>query len=538
MEGRFGLVSFKDGFGLPVGLKSRLFLLLVFGALLWGCACPEKPISDRTACGEVLVTSRDPRFRLKDRQRCFSHEYRFIHQRRENTGLAGFQQGPKPERLVGLALSGGGIRSNAFQLGILAGLFEAGALKYIDYISSVSGGTWAASAYLFNEDFFSEVESQFQEEFRPDPHGYLVYTQGELVREQWRKGLLKIFLKNQDVPYEDLADLAILKDKPYFIFNATHSANIDEMPSYKNFNFQFTKDFVGTVADCCSDTGKVHCGKWRRLRWTLLEDGMEGGFFVKTGPMARYRLYVNAAMDRKTFNDDLMLSHALAASSAVASKLYGFWLQIREPDQYNGRSWYRQKKLRAKYRLSDGGKSDNTGALSLMERGTDLIIASQMAADPNMGFDDLDLLREQAESLFDFQLNTEKIRKEIAKANKMTVEARYTESPGQRDSSKEGRILFIKPTYCNIGPFWAWLDEENKAGRHLKITAALEEDWRLSEKAKPGLDRCHASRFPQNPTICEKYDPQVIAAYYLLGKFIVAREGVADRIRDFAFRRQ
>src|SRR5262249_48062691 len=42
--------------------------------------------------------------------------------------------------LVGLALSGGGVRSAAFCLGSLQALNEAGVLKPVDYLSTVSGG--------------------------------------------------------------------------------------------------------------------------------------------------------------------------------------------------------------------------------------------------------------------------------------------------------------------------------------------------------------------------------------------------------------
>ena len=44
------------------------------------------------------------------------------------------------EPLVGLALSGGGIRSATFGLGVLQGLYALGIFERLDYISSVSGG--------------------------------------------------------------------------------------------------------------------------------------------------------------------------------------------------------------------------------------------------------------------------------------------------------------------------------------------------------------------------------------------------------------
>jgi hypothetical protein len=47
--------------------------------------------------------------------------------------------------LVGLALSGGGIRSAAFSLGVLQALNAGGVFAHVDYLSTVSGGGWIGS---------------------------------------------------------------------------------------------------------------------------------------------------------------------------------------------------------------------------------------------------------------------------------------------------------------------------------------------------------------------------------------------------------
>jgi hypothetical protein len=46
--------------------------------------------------------------------------------------------------VMGLALSGGGTRSASFNIGLLSGLQDGDKLKDFDYISSVSGGSYAA----------------------------------------------------------------------------------------------------------------------------------------------------------------------------------------------------------------------------------------------------------------------------------------------------------------------------------------------------------------------------------------------------------
>jgi hypothetical protein len=43
---------------------------------------------------------------------------------------------------IGLAISGGGVRSAAFSLGVLQAFYERGLLRYCDYLSTVSGGSY------------------------------------------------------------------------------------------------------------------------------------------------------------------------------------------------------------------------------------------------------------------------------------------------------------------------------------------------------------------------------------------------------------
>ena len=49
------------------------------------------------------------------------------------------------QQLSGLALSGGGIRSATFSLGVIQALVEKGKFKFVDYISTVSGGGYIGS---------------------------------------------------------------------------------------------------------------------------------------------------------------------------------------------------------------------------------------------------------------------------------------------------------------------------------------------------------------------------------------------------------
>ena len=69
-------------------------------------------------------------------------EWADIETRRTRQGIEGPApvQGRPPTNLIGLALSGGGIRSATFNLGVLQALDHVGLLKMFDYVSTVSGG--------------------------------------------------------------------------------------------------------------------------------------------------------------------------------------------------------------------------------------------------------------------------------------------------------------------------------------------------------------------------------------------------------------
>jgi hypothetical protein len=78
----------------------------------------------------------------------FPAELKVIAKRRRKRGLPELDTSGQPtveKGLVGLALSGGGIRSATFGLGVIQALIEKGKFKFIDYISTVSGGGYIGS---------------------------------------------------------------------------------------------------------------------------------------------------------------------------------------------------------------------------------------------------------------------------------------------------------------------------------------------------------------------------------------------------------
>src|SRR5208337_5676593 len=68
----------------------------------------------------------------------FQEELEQIGESRRGRGVSSSKAAA--DNLIGLAFSGGGIRSATFNLGILQALAENGLLHKFDYLSTVSGG--------------------------------------------------------------------------------------------------------------------------------------------------------------------------------------------------------------------------------------------------------------------------------------------------------------------------------------------------------------------------------------------------------------
>lgn len=280
----------------------------------------------------------DPDTRAKFPRIYFKDEFALIRERlRERNAVAldnatSCNQGyskecAPPKSLIGLGLSGGGIRSNAFQLGFLSGLegerdtkfakdnsTKASMLDNVSYLSAVSGGSWAMGALAVNatlatntngtaiQEYFAQLDSTVlqrkpdkcdDEERRSSLCGCdnralctlsNAYTpvmrevrwsnifsdpfdmhSGYYVRNAWRRLLLNFNLRGEDVFLSDLANGT--SQAPFVIFNPTHSAG-GVGQGEKHFPFQITPLGVGTVADCGNTDycgGGKHAGFFRRF---------------------------------------------------------------------------------------------------------------------------------------------------------------------------------------------------------------------------------------------------------------------------------
>ena len=91
-------------------------------------------------------SSSDPNVNRYPWQDAFKEEKRSIRQRRriafeiDNEPLPNEEDNIELENLTGVSLSGGGIRSALFNDGLIQSLSHRGLLRYVDYLSTVSGG--------------------------------------------------------------------------------------------------------------------------------------------------------------------------------------------------------------------------------------------------------------------------------------------------------------------------------------------------------------------------------------------------------------
>lgn len=476
--------------------------------------------------GEVTVKENaefylldSPSQRLKNPSKYFSHEYQQVNTRRGKNN----ENESRPAHLTALALSGGGIRSSAFQLGVLSGLFRSNnALSSIDYISSVSGGSWANGAYwastVSDENFFNcldkaaklgntkaeceaavmlNSEQPFAE--LPIDNDFKLKAR----KRQWKEYIESIYLPNCNVDAEEIKNNGIpqcainnYKAKPYIIINASHSVKaLNQKGSERNMPFQFTLDYFGTLSDCFS---KGACNENNQ------------GFFAST--LSKNFVWVNRAL----FRDDKpgnSLSAAMAASSGVVAGpvLLSYEYELITNNKISLLGNHRGdniKGIRKEIVLSDGGKSENLGLVPLIERGVELIVISYMGKDgdlENNPWEDLELAAMQVKNLLGCEIGVPD--------KKVDLKDTFVHETEYKCPDYKGKLLHVKASYDNVKHF---IDSLEAARSHPDLVKYLRETDSKKNSNKP------KNRFPQTETMMQQYDEELIRAYYLLGQWIAS----------------
>lgn len=515
---------------------------LVFLLVLLTSCTSTVSIKDINTKSTDFYLVKHPYDRSVNMQTYFSPEYLVINNRRMNYNFDVTSTSSRPNNLVGLALSGGGERSAAFQLGILSGLSEGhikdkSILNRIDYISSVSGGGWANGAFWasnLTDDFLFHCLKETAEKgklnvsddcktiarmLRTEQIIHIAPVKdGELKQRKvaWEDDIIDTYLLGCNVDFSKRGNKSEcwnnLHTKPYPIFNSSHSVPVhDQGASVKNFPFQVTPDYLGTIVDCGSEG--LESLPERDCKHNKM------GFFVRQDADGyrwsnrKWQLWWKFWNQQDGRIPGATLAKAMASSSAVVSAAPLF--------QYNFDLLFHDSninEIQEIYKLADGGKAENLGLLPLVERGVDLIIVSYMGKDTDPfenPFEDLKLARDQAKKLLACNVEVPEYK---GQERQFILQSSYKcNATGNEDN--KGLIFHIKPTHENVGEFVAYLKEQkhdNGAPKFFDIVSYLEgKDKNLPKK----------DQFPQTPTMEMKYDEELIRAYFLLGNYIAKNYG-------------
>lgn len=290
--------------------------------------------------------------------------------------------GARPK--AGLALSGGGFRAALYHLGVLARLAEVDALRHVEVISTVSGGSIVGTMYFLK--LKKLLEGTPDNEITNDNYRDLVRELiGEFydgVKENLRmrafvspKALLKMAI---DLSYNRTLRMGELYDQYFFgqilgkqtptlrdLIVAPHGASRDFSPRQDNW---LRRAKVPILLINATNLNSGH--SWQ----------FAGSFMGEPPGLLEAEIDANERYARLHFEDsaqaewqDFALGSAVAASSAVPA----LFSPVPLAGLYDGRE----------VQLADGGVYDNQGVDTLLQENCALILCSdasgQLADDPS-----------------------------------------------------------------------------------------------------------------------------------------------------------
>jgi len=465
-----------------------------------------------------IISKSNQRFENNDKY--FQHEYDYINEKRKKI-FKKYNIDKRPPNLIGLSLCGGGIRSKAFQLGLLKGLNQytleedkynkdINLLNRIDYLSSISGGSWASAAYITyngnDKDFFKCLDAQICNDEKLttcnencNNFNVLSNTQENIFfRALWKNEIESKYLYSINFKLSDLfkkirknidADIY----RPYPIYGATHDIK-SEFPDGKNYTFEITPHYIGTIEDTCTLTP----GEGNNLFYYSLL------LFMKSHRIQCYQGFfynLNSINSKATVtrpwwpfcSKEITMSHAIAISSGFITCVDSWNLNFNYQNLPNV--------IRKKYNLSDGGKSDNLGCIPLIERKIDNIILTDIPGisnDRKIDYDNIYLSAYRVTKLFPnltiINVDEKNINNNCFKIIKYTL-------------SNKKKIYIIKP----------YILSNNK----VFINSRFMKEYLINNYRNIyEFLLKNTEDFPNDETAKTSYEKERIYAYYLLGYYI------------------
>lgn len=259
--------------------------------------------------------------------------------------------------LIGLSLSGGGYRSAIFCFGVLKKLHELGYLSKIDYLSTISGGSWIGTSYSVTknlDDFFK----------------------GDILQKNLENHILDAPLKSIPITQNWVSDWLANSLSEDFLFSITNNALLKK----EYFDIE-SKPFLIAGASFIEDN------KNNRIDLTPLYSYSK-----------KYETIKNEYMKTPSNNNlvDFKVSHTIACSGAalgfdIASiGLFGARTVLFYKLQPSEISKVPFNKFNLV--LRDGGHYENLGLEALIDRDCNKIIICDAESDsekPNQEFEGL-----------------------------------------------------------------------------------------------------------------------------------------------------
>jgi len=329
-----------------------------------------------------------------------------------------------------LCLSGGGIRSAAFSVGVLKGLHQKGILDKIDIISGVSGGSYGLSWYYLQQ--YGENRKMKDELFSSSCQDELLarsrmFTLGEmgfselgniillpanfifnhlfafnldttLVRRNYESAIRRTFHHDKDVSFPEAFELIKKNDLPYFIINT--SATIDYGPSYhgsklSNRVFEFTPLRFGSDGFGYSNDFPVTVGRAVAI----------SGAAIDLASMTPGR--IESALV-SSLNIDLgyhINNFSNKSSIHYLKRFIPFYSLFNHYDK-KGTHIY----------LTDGGHTENLALYSLVRRLCGKIIVVDATFDPDYQFEDYHKVKNALRSEMQVEFEIKEIDKLLQEA--------------------------------------------------------------------------------------------------------------------------
>lgn len=354
---------------------------------------------------------------------------------------------------IGLALSGGGFRASFFHLGVLARLAEMDALRGVEVLSTVSGGSIAGAHYYL--EVKKLLESKSDEAITRDDYLEIVRRlQDEFLRgvqRNLRTRALENFLKNVKMiffrTYTRSHRMGELYEKE--IYARVQDGHDPDQPR------SMPELLIRPLGDLHRDHFKPKFHNWRRrakvpillLNTTSLNSG-HGWHFTASwlgeppGLMGleldvneRYRrlYYWQAPKDRPDLQN-YRLGHAVAASACVPGLFQPLVIEGLYPERT--------------VRLVDGGVHDNQGVAGLLDERCRFVLGSDASGQ-------MDDMTNPSDGLIGVLSRSSSVLMDRVR------EAVYQNLTGRKDSRALQGLFFVHTKQDLTSPPLDWIDAQN-----------------------------------------------------------------------------